>query len=101
MPPKYSSSNSSSSRHAGPSGGGGPVGKLRLGRLSATIWENGSDERSFLNVKFARSYLDEQKKWQNSDSFSRDDLLTLAKLADQAHTFICERQSPPRDQEAA
>lgn len=96
MPPKYSSSPSSSSRDAGPTGGGGPVRKLRLGRLSATVWENGGEERSFLVVKFARSYLDEQKKWQNSDSFSRDDLLALAKLADQAHTFICERQTGQR-----
>ena len=68
-----------------------PVKTLRLGRIKAAIWENESDNQKFYNVTFARGYLDEAKNWHDSDSFGRDDLLPVAKLADQAHTFIFEQ----------
>ena len=35
--------------------------------------------------------MDEAKNWHDSESFGRDDLLLVAKLADQAHTFIFEQ----------
>jgi len=68
-----------------------PVKTLRLGRIKAAVWENENDRQRFYNVTFARSYLDETKNWHDSDSFGRDDLLLLAKLADQAHSFIFEQ----------
>jgi hypothetical protein len=68
-----------------------PVKTLRLGRIKAAIWENESDQQKFYNVTFARGYMDEAKNWHDSDSFGRDDLLLLAKLADQAHTFIFDQ----------
>lgn len=81
------------------SGGSGPIKTIRLGRIKAAVWENGSEERTFCNVKFTRTYMDEQKKFHDADTFGRDDLLALSKLADQAHTFICERQSGARSGE--
>ena len=76
-----------------------PVRTLRIGRLKAAIWENGGEQRPFFNVTFARTYMDEDKKFHDSDSFGRDDLLPLAKLADQAHTFICERMAGQKSEE--
>ena len=32
----------------------------------------------------------------NADSFGRDDLLVVAKLADLAHTWICEQTAKDR-----
>ena len=84
--------------HADPAPNG-PVKNLRLGRVKAAVWENTADDRTFYNVTFSRLYVDEAKKLQNSGSFGRDDLLLLSKLADQAHTFICERLAPPRAEE--
>jgi hypothetical protein len=40
---------------------------------------------------FARTYVDDANKYHDTDSFGRDDLPLVAKLADQAHTFIFER----------
>ena len=77
----------------------GPVKTLRIGRLKAAVWENSADERTFYNVTFARTYLGDDKKPRDADSFGRDDLLALAKLADQAHTFICERMAGQRADE--
>ena len=96
--PRYASNTASPGRTGG-SSASAPAKTLRLGRLKAAIWENTSDQRTFFNVTFTRSYLDEQKQWHDADSFGRDDLLLLAKLADQAHSFICERLTSPRNDE--
>jgi hypothetical protein len=69
-----------------------PVAKLRLGRISAAIWKNDTDKGPLFNVSFQRSYK-EGDEFKNSQSFGRDDLLVLAKLADQAHTKIHELQN--------
>lgn len=97
MPAKYSNSTPASRSTA--STGSAPVKTLRLGRLKAAIWENSAEQRAFYNVTFARTYLDGEKKFRDSDSFGRDDLLLLAKLADQAHTFICEQMAAQRSDE--
>ena len=77
----------------------GPVKTLRIGRLKATVWENGSEDRTFYNVTFARTYMGDDKKFRDTDSFGRDDLLLLSKLADQAHSFVCERMTAQRPEE--
>lgn len=70
-----------------------PVKTFRIGRIKAAVWENEVDNRKFYNVTLARSYRDGDNNWHDSDSFGRDDLLVVAKVADQAHTFISERLS--------
>ena len=40
---------------------------------------------------FARTYVDDAKNYHDTDSYGRDDLPLVAKLADQANTFIFER----------
>ena len=97
MPSKYAPP-SPATRNTPPAASA-PVKTLRLGRIKAAVWENGGDQRAFFNVTFARTYMDEEKKFHDADSFGRDDLLLLAKLADQAHTFICERMSSQRGEE--
>jgi hypothetical protein len=67
-----------------------PVKTFRLGRIEAAVWENEAEQK-FYSVTFARTYVDEANNYHDSDSFGRDDLPLVAKLADQAHTFIFER----------
>ncbi len=67
-----------------------PVKTFRLGRIKAAVWEN-EGEQKFYSVTFARTYRDEANNYHDTDSFGRDDLPLVAKLADQAHTFIFER----------
>ena len=68
-----------------------PVKAFRLGRIKAAVWENEADQKKFFNVTFARTYMDEARNFHDTDSYGRDDLPLVAKLADQAHTFIFER----------
>lgn len=68
-----------------------PAVKLRYGSLSAAIWQNDTDNGPYYSVTFQRSYK-EGESFKNSQSFRRDDLLVLAKLADAAHTKIHDLQ---------
>ena len=64
-----------------------PVDEIRIGRVKATIWRNGTDEQPRHNVTFSRIYK-EGDQWKSTQSFGRNDLLVLAKVADLAHTRI-------------
>ena len=64
-----------------------PVDEIRIGRVKATIWRNGTDERPRHNVTFGRLYK-EADQWKTTQSFGRNDLLVLAKVADLAHSRI-------------
>ena len=64
-----------------------PVDEIRIGRVKATIWRNGTDEQPRHNVTFARLYKDGDQ-WKSTHSFGRNDLLVLAKVADLAHTRL-------------
>ena len=66
-----------------------PVSEVRIGRVKAAIWPNGTDGRTRHNVTFSRLYKDGEE-WKSTQSFSRNDLLLLAKVADQAHSRIFE-----------
>ena len=77
-----------------------PVHRLRLSTISAAVFRNVSEDGYVTyNAKFDRSYKDGET-WKHSDSYGRDDLLNLSKLADQANTWIHEQQqAEPRTQE--
>ena len=64
-----------------------PKHELRLGAIKAAIWKNTTDAGVRYNATFSRLYKDGDE-WLSSDSFGRDDLLVLAKIADLAHSWI-------------
>lgn len=77
-----------------------PVHEIRMGRIKAAIWENETQNGIRHNVTVQRIYKDESQEWQSSDSFGRDDLPLLAKVVDQAHTWIYHHttnQDGPKD----
>ena len=67
-----------------------PVAKVRVGLISASIWENPTEKGNFYNVTFERRYSDTEGNWKSTHSYGLDDLLVLAKVADLAHTKIVE-----------
>jgi len=64
-----------------------PAHEVRLGRIKATIWANQGDNGIWYNVTISRNYKDGDE-WKSSSSFGRDELLTLAKVADLANSWI-------------
>lgn len=67
-----------------------PVHEIRFGRVKGAIWENEVPQGIRYNVTFQRIYRDEET-WKTSDSFGRDDLHLVQKVADLAHTWIYEQ----------
>ena len=67
-----------------------PAAELRIGTVKATVWENEIDGITRHNVTFSRVHRDGDQ-WKTTQGFGFSNLLTLAKLADQAHTLIAER----------
>jgi hypothetical protein len=68
-----------------------PIHEIRIGAVKAAIWENTHDNVTRHNVTICRLYKDGED-WKSSDSFGRDDLPLLFKVADQAHTWIFAHQ---------
>jgi hypothetical protein len=75
-----------------------PVHEVRIGSIKAAVWANDGAQGVFYNVTLSRVYRDRQGAWQTASTFGRDDLLVVAKVADLAHSWICEQaQGPGQD----
>ena len=68
-----------------------PVSEIRIGSVKAVIWPNDTEGRTRYHVTFSRLYKD-GVQWKTTQTFGRNDLLVLAKVADQSHTRIFELQ---------
>lgn len=70
-----------------------PTHVERIGNIRVGIWANdGGQAGVFFTVTPSRIYKDSNDRWQSTDRFGRDDLLTLAKVLDRAHSWICDTQ---------
>ena len=67
-----------------------PAHEIRLGAIRAAIWQNQTQNGSRYNVTIARLYKDGDQ-WKDSASFGRDDLLLVAKVAGEVHSWIFQQ----------
>lgn len=67
-----------------------PAHEIRLGKIKATLWAKETENGTLYNVTLGRLYRDGEQ-WKTSESFGRDDLPLLAKVADLAHSWIFEQ----------
>ncbi len=70
-----------------------PTSEIRIGKIKAAIWANETENGIRYNVTFSRLYKDGDG-WKRSESFGRDDLLLLAKLANEVHSFLYRELEP-------
>lgn len=75
-----------------------PVHEVRLGRIKAAVWANETDQGVRHNVTLSRIYKDGDS-WKSTESFSRDDLPLVSKVADMAHTWIFEQNGTANSEE--
>lgn len=71
-----------------------PMHEIRLGAIKSAVWQNKTESGVRYNATFSRLYKDGDK-WASADSFGRDDLLVLAKVADQTYSWICAQSQEP------
>ena len=55
--------------------------------MKAAVWKNETENGVRYNTTFSRVFKD-NGQWKTTDSFGRDDLLTVAKVADMTHSWI-------------
>lgn len=67
-----------------------PAHEIRIGSIKAALWPNETEHGIRYGVTLCRIYRDGDK-WKSTDSFGRDDLLVLAKVADRAHSWIVDK----------
>ena len=69
-----------------------PANKIRIGVLQVTIWRNHGEKGNWYSVIPTRSYKQGDDMWKETDSLGEGDLLTMAKLLDQADTWIMHQK---------
>ena len=74
-----------------------PVAEIRIGRVKAAIWQNGTEGRTRHNVTFSRLCKD-GGHWKRTQSFGNNDPFVLAKVADQAHSHLFKLQQEEEPQ---
>ena len=69
-----------------------PITEIRIGKVKAAVWKNTQEEtgKVYYSVSLSKLYR-KNDEWKETSSFSRDDLPLLAKVADQAHTWIFQQ----------
>jgi hypothetical protein len=71
-----------------------PVHKIRLGSVSAAIWENAFDaDRTTHRAILVKSYRDAQGNWQETGSFRIEDLLLVSRVAQLAVDWMLAREN--------
>ncbi len=69
-----------------------PVHDIRLNGVRASIWKNDTEKGMRFNTTFERYYRDGEE-WKSSNSFGRDDLLTLSFVGQEALRWIAQQPS--------
>lgn len=78
-----------------------PIEHVRLGIIQAAIWKNTSENnRSRYAITVSRIYRDADGNWQSSNSFGRDELLTLSRVCHLANSRVYELQTKDRNTES-
>jgi hypothetical protein len=84
----------------------GPEEKIRIGLVSATIWQNrvgreGEDERAFRSVTPARNFRNSAGEWQSSNSYTLADLPAVITVLQRALDYLLEHEGSATAQEEA
>lgn len=64
-----------------------PVQKFSIGNLTANIWENTANDRTFYTVDLQRRYKD-GNEWKSTTTLNSADLLNAAKLLTRAENWV-------------
>ncbi len=67
-----------------------PVHVIRYGLIKACIWQNQTRSGDRFSITINRLYKNGDQ-WKESQRFGRDDLLLVAKVADQAHSWVYQQ----------
>lgn len=73
-----------------------PVHVVKLGKIQASVWANETKHGRRFNVTACRLY-QENGEWKRSDSFGRDELLSVARAFGAAYDWIWTQPKSTED----
>ena len=65
-----------------------PETKFKAGGITATVWQNISEKGTYATVKLARSYMDKDKAWKETNSFRETDIPKAALVLQEAYKYL-------------
>ena len=71
-----------------------PAHKVRLGKITASIWANQTEDNDVWYSVTVERRFKSNGDWKSSSSFGRDDLPVAAKAMDMAYAWIWEQAAP-------
>ena len=98
--PNHNTRNRMNTTSNNPANSKPPIHTVRFGSVKAAIWQNETSNGHMYNVTVSRTYRDGEQ-FKDSSSFGPDELLTLAKALDEAHSWIFEQRARDREEEQA
>lgn len=75
-----------------------PIHEVRMGLIKASVWRNQTRSGERHNVTVVRLYRNGDI-WKESSHFGRDDLLLVAKVLDETHSWIMDSGSQGENNE--
>lgn len=76
-----------------------PANRIRYDKVTATIWQNETENSVLYNVTLTRTYRDKKSdSLKDTNSLGQNDLLAAAKALNDAHTWIHQARmnKPPK-----
>ena len=79
-----------------------PKLEIRSGAIRLAVWENTKtnrkgEEYTAVSAKLERCYRDDNGNWQNSNTFTRRDLLDVALLCRRAYEVLSIKERQPTE----
>lgn len=69
----------------------GPATKFKRGSIEAAVFENHKDGKTWHNVSISRRYKNSGGEYRSVNTYSYADLVQVARIAEQAETWIAAR----------
>ena len=73
---------------------------IHRGGIEIAIWENEGENGAWYSITHRRSYK-QGDQWKEADYYGEDDLLRLAKMVNEADSWIAAQRQQRRAQKAA
>ena len=62
-----------------------PIKIYKAKNITLSVWENGTEDKPLKSFSFQKSYLDNEEKWQHTNSLHLSDLPVLQVLIEEAY----------------
>lgn len=70
-----------------------PTHKVKYGNITVSIWENTNNDKTYQTATWQKTYLDQKKEWQNTNTLNKHDIPKLILALQKTYQYMLE--NPP------